>query len=206
MVNQQSKSTRTGKETLQAFTLKEIDYYLMVTACSFCGKGPQVIAPGETPSPGKPEKIKTRCRHCNQGNSLEVVYSNESNEAQSDCELINPTDKPSRIVDLSQWLSVASLLSDEAFADQENAYPGRRGYQAMLCFSEALKFYDDNEIPPLEAFFSEATLEIFHEHPEQFAKQRLRDMQVRLPGPIDLDRIDPSGDGRYQSSWWKFWQ
>ena len=203
MVYQQSKSTRAGRELLQAHTLKEVSYYLMVNSCSFCGKGPQVIAPGENPAPSKPERIKTRCRHCGHGNSLNVVYSLEE---QSDAELINPTDQPSRIVDLSQWLSVASLLTDTAFADQAYAYPGRKGYQAMLCFSEALKFYDDNELPPLDAFFSEATLEIFHEHPEQFAKQRLRDTQARLPCPVNLDRADPEDENRYQRSWWKFWQ
>ncbi len=203
MVNQRSNSTKTSRAVLAAHTLKEIDYYLMVTPCSFCGKGPQVIAPGEDPALGESQRVKTRCRHCNQGNSLEVIFSHEK---QPDSELINPTDKPSEIVDLSQWLSVASLLSDEAFADRDNGYPGRKGYQAMLCFCEALKFYEDNELPPLEAFFSEATLEIFHEHPEQFARQRLRDMQARLPGPIDLDRTDPTDENRYQSSWWKFWQ
>ena len=39
----------------------------------------------------------------------------------------------------------------------------------------------DDELPPESAFFTEATLSAFREHPQNFPRQLLRDLQAKLP-------------------------
>jgi hypothetical protein len=57
---------------------------------------------------------------------------------------------------------------------------------AAQCLREALKFYDDedNDLPPRNALFHEASRRRFWDHPEEFSRQRLLNALSRLPNPV----------------------
>lgn len=194
-------------EPLRANTFNEVRYYLMVTPCRACGKGPWEIDSTETPSP--PDQITTvnaHCKHCRTQQSFTFACENEPQPANADTDCINPTGAPSRIIDLGQWLSLFYLLVESAAS--EGSRPGARqsGYQAALCLTEALKFYRDDELPPESAFFSSATAAAFREHPEKFARQKLQDMRAKLPA-LNVMARHIERDGRTKRrGWWRFWR
>ena len=55
MNDEVSASRPGGSPPLRAHTFNEVRYYLMVTSCRACGKGPWEIGSAETPSP--PDQI-----------------------------------------------------------------------------------------------------------------------------------------------------
>ena len=98
---------------------------------------------------------------------------------------INATDQPSRIIDVAQWLTLAHVIAEAASRETEKTHARQLGIDAAQCLSEALKFYDEpeNDLPPAEAFFHDASRRRFRENPEEFSRQRVLDMRSRLPGP-----------------------
>jgi len=169
------------QQPLAVHSSNEVQYYLLATPCEVCGKGPSVlhaIAPGD-----KPQDVsvaKATCQACGSGRLLAFVSKYEPTDPDSPC--ISPIDEPSEVVDLDQWLGLYYQLADQA--DRED-YPPRAhelNIRAALCLAEALKFYDsEDELPPESAFFSETTLVAFRQHPQNFPRQLLRDLQAKLP-------------------------
>ena len=194
-------------EPLRAHTFSEVRYYLMVTPCPTCGKGPWEIDSAETPSP--PDQITTvnaHCKHCGTQQSFTFICENEPQPANADTDCINPTGAPSRIIDLGQWLSLFYLLVESAASEGSRPVARHSGYQAALCLTEALKFYRDDELPPESAFFSPATAAAFREHPEKFARQKLQDMRAKLPAlNVMAHRIERDGRTK-RRRWWRFWR
>jgi len=195
-----------AREPLPARTLNEVRYYLMVVPCPLCGKGPrELTTEREDEQIGRPIRLEWVCSHCHRTQSLAVQLQQDSG-ADDDPECINPTDQPSRIIDLAQWLSLFYLMVESAARDEAKPAVRRKGYRAMLCLLEALKFYEDDELPPERAFFTEATAAVFREHPERFAKQRLRDLKEKLPAADTMRRRLVREEGGRQRRWWAFWR
>ncbi len=192
---------------LPAQTLNEARYYLKVTACDACGKGPWVLADSSPRPPTTGDVcIHATCQHCGRQHEFSFFCQAASVDHGLEGELINPTDQPSRIVDLAQWLSLFYMLIESASAGDDRAETRRVGYQAAQCLTEALHFYGDNELPDKSAFFTDHTRTIFREHPEKFARQHLRDMQTKLPALGNMaNRV--AEDGRPAGKrWWQFWK
>ncbi len=196
--------------------------YLSVTPCPNCSGGPWEVTTEETSSSNGDESdlpvrtLRARCLHC--GNKKEFVF--ESAESSEDVEaeqyetlegasvdLVNPTPSPSEIIDLGQWLSLFYLLVEQAAA-AKGAESRRLGFQAAQCIEEALKFYtEDDELPPKSAFFVEASRRTFAEHPEKFARQRLRDLRSKLPDlRIMARKISHDTGEKQKKPWWRFWK
>ncbi len=169
-------------DTLTARSTTEFEYYLLVTPCQACRTGPCDMAAADGPrSAGQVRAAHLRCRSCNALSDLPFVTEYEPAEPTSPC--INPLDEPSRLVDLDQWLALGYMLMDRA-SRETGAQAHQCQIQAALCLNEALKFYvEHDEVPPAEAFFTDVTSRAFHEHPEAFAQQRLRDLLDKLPPP-----------------------
>ncbi|GAG20851.1 unnamed protein product, partial [marine sediment metagenome] len=119
---------------------------------------------------------------------------------------ISPTAEPSKIIDLAQWLSLFYMLAESAAEGDSPVATRRRGYQAALCLAEALKFYGDDQLPPASAFFTPATAEVFRQHPERFARQRLRDIQAKLPALSTMAGHVDRDEGAAKKRWWQFWR
>lgn len=192
-------------EPLQAYTLNEVRYYLLVTPCANCGKGPLVADPPASLPAGQPLTLDVRCGHCQAHRQIQAVCGHPMSQQEPDAEIINPTSSPSRIIDLGQWLSLFYMFVESAAGDPSRPQARLTGFKAALCLAEALKFYGDNELPPPSAFFSPTTSDIFRQHPEKFARQRLRDMQAKLPSLTVMAR-HVARDERSKGRWWQFWK
>ncbi|HUU58751.1 MAG TPA: hypothetical protein VMZ50_04350 [Phycisphaerae bacterium] len=200
------ESPSPATEPIRARTLNEWRYRLMVTPCPRCGKGPWETGPvnGSRP-PGQEQVVRARCGHC--GGETEFRFTCEfASPVDGDPEVINPVDEPSRIIDLGQWLSLFYLMIESAASERSKPGTRRQGYRASLCLAEALKFYGDGELPPAPAFFAEHGAAIFREHPENFARQRLRDMQAKLPSLNVMQRRVERDEQTAGRRWWQFWR
>lgn len=178
----------------------------MVWPCADCGKGPLEIDEGFLPDTSlDPMHVPTHCKSCKGAHVLQARCA--SAIEGSDPMIINPTAGPSRIIDLAQWLSLFYLLIESAAAEASRPAVRQMGYQAALCLGEALKFYGDNELPPESAFFTESSRQAFHEHPANFARQKLRDIQSKLPAPSKMARrVERDKNPARPRQWWRFWR
>lgn len=192
---------------LPAHTFEEVRYYLMVTACPQCGKGPwQMDQTGQVADMTGPLNVSARCEQCGQEKTFEFLCESLPAEREDEVGRINPTDRTSRIVDLAQWLSLFYMLAESAASKRDKTATRRAGFAAALCLAEALKFYGDNELPPESAFFGTNSLATFHEHPANFARQKLRDLQSRLPTLNTMaEHVEKDRQTR-RKRWWQFWK
>lgn len=192
---------------LPVHTFNEAQYYLMVTACEACGKGPWQIDSTD-PSPPRAGLIlvKGRCTRCGAQREFRFLCEDEGSGEAVRNEQINPAEKPSRIIDLGQWLSLFHMLIESAASTARKTEARRTGFRAALCLAEALKFYTDDELPPDSSFFTEKSLTAFREHPEKFARQRLRDMQTKLPSLPRMARSVARDERPQRGRWWEFWK
>jgi hypothetical protein len=80
---------------------------------------------------------------------------------------------------------------------------------AGCCLDEALKFFDaDNDVPPEDAFFSDASRQQFRDRPERFTRQRIIDLRSQLPvsratAPARPDQREPATE---KKGWWPPWR
>jgi hypothetical protein len=196
-------------QPLQAHTTTEATTYLRVHPCGSCGHGPwRIVAQDARDRPaedGGRLTIEAVCEQCGEGETLRFAVEHvQTPEGATNA--INPGDEPSRIIDLGQWLSLFHLLLEQASRERSSHQARRTGYGAALCLDEALKFYEeDDEVPPEDAFWSEPGRRAFREHPEKFARQRLRDMRAKLPATEQMARRVEQ-DRRPAKKWWQFWR
>lgn len=102
--------------------------------------------------------------------------------------VINPTEDASEVIDVAGWLTLFSLLAEQArLAGEKAATLSDRSVArqirlaAAACVDEALKFFDaDNDLPPDDAFFTDAARRQFWEHPELFTRQHLAELRFSL--------------------------
>lgn len=211
-------------------SLAEIALGLKVMVCPNCGGGPMVARSRSlTFGPRADEvEIKVVCRSCLKSESLLFTIADvgdpgpralprkfDEEAILAAADVVNPTDQPSALVDVAGWLMLHSLLTDKVRSVAVHARTGAdrqaiRNLQILAgqCIDEALKFYEaDNDLPPQDAFFSEAGRIQFHAYPELFVRNRLIDLRSRLPS-----RAAPADAGETASSvqpppcWWRFWR
>ena len=192
------------EEPLQAHTVNEAHYYLMVTACRECSKGPWTIESPDEPQPDGTRTLRAKCKSCQALREFRFACEHEVPASGPEAEMINPGDEPSRIIDLGQWMSLFYLMVESAAKAPSRPETRRMGYRAALCLAEAMKFYGQQETPPATALFSEAGKRAFREHPDSYARGHLRDLQARLPPPIHRGEAQAS-PSRPRRPWWRFW-
>jgi len=211
---------------LPAHSLAEIMLSLKVTACAHCGRGPLRARTRRVTWDHHAGHlaIEVVCRSCRSVDTFlfAPVHIDPPDPAvirrllatQADAAAagpINPTDEPSALIDVAGWLTLHSLLIDEARTAAVHARTRAdrqriRHLQILAgqCIDEALKFYEaDNDLPPRDAFFTDAGWHRFREHPELYVRDRLLDMRSRLP--VHVSEHSASGDGRPRR-WWRFWR
>jgi hypothetical protein len=178
----------------------------MVSPCASCGKGPWIVDAPEVPSAaGRPTTIRAHCKGCQTSREFTFVFAHDL-PADAPAETINPSPAPSEIVDLAQWMSLFYHLVEASSSQPDRPEARRLGYRAALCLAEALKFYEDDELPPDTAFFARSSLESYREHPEKFARQRLRDMQAKLPSLEQMESRLARDERGTRRRWWQFWK
>ncbi|MBI4578387.1 MAG: hypothetical protein HY718_01700 [Planctomycetes bacterium] len=113
---------------------------------------------------------------------------------------ISGADEPSRVIDVAGWLTLYARLTDAASAKSDQAASAvdrvmvrQLQIHAGQCIEEALKFYDaDNDLPPEDAFFTEAGRRQFRERPDLFLRGRLVSLRVASPIARDAGGGDPA--------------
>jgi len=200
-------------QPLRIHSVAEAYLLLMVTPCEACGKGP-LEAAGHEPVdlPGSAgRRLAATCKACGHEQAfvfdLASVDEDEAGEPSgSALPRINPTDEPSRVIDVAQWLMLFETIVRSADRASDPAESRRLGYEAAQCLEEALKFYPaEGEWPSESAFFHSWTLRRFREHKHLFARTRLVQMRGRLPSLIEMEeRL--AGESRSRRRWWAFWQ
>ena len=118
--------------------------------------------------------------------------------------VVNPTDEPSRILDVGQWIMLSRMLLEAGSKEAEKGRARRLGIEAAQCLEEALKFYDelDNDLPPPEALFDDASRERFRDAPEQFSRRRLIELRSKLPTTL---ATPSSPSAPKKRPWWRRW-
>ena len=151
-------------------------------------------------APGQPAQTHAHCSKCSAGRTFTYTcrYATDADGPRAD--QINPGDEPSSIIDLGQWLGLYHMLIES----DPSRSAGPEARRAALCLAEALKFYVDDELPPPSAFFTPATAAAFREHPENFARQKLRDMRARLPSPPAAPRPEKPDRSPPKHGRWPF--
>ena len=127
---------------------------------------------------------------------------------------ISASESPSKLIDLSGWLTLVSLFQEQARAHpNEKAKARPFELMASACLEEALKFYDaDNDLPPEDAFFFTASRKRFVDRPELFTRQRLINERNALPrvpaaqpsAPTVKPEASTPPESSGKPSWWPF--
>ena len=203
-------------EPLQANSWSEAYFYLKVTPCGDCGQGPwELQAEQQQPAAAPPAEgdtsrcLRARCVHCSAEREFFFRCVESPHRQQLEplgLEPVNPTDHPSRIIDLAGWLSLFYMLVESASKADDKPTGRRLTFQAAQCLDEALKFYaPDDDLPPGEAFFSDRSGQTFADHPEKFARERLRQMRSKLPD-LNLMVRRLAKEVAAKKRWWQFWK
>ncbi len=178
-------------DPLFAHSLAEAKLYLLATPCPSCDRGPTrcVGQVGDESQTDRPVvRLTARCGSCAHERTLDFLIAEYIPVPSFDLsKVINPTEDPSRIIDLAQWLTLATMLTESAKQESDKVVARQLRCEAGLCVDEALKFYDDrnNDLPPPGAFFNDVSRTLFRQQPERFARQRLQALRLDLPAPHD---------------------
>ncbi len=228
-----------SKDALVAHSLAEAYLYLMATPCGSCGKGPLRGSGGEwhagarvdasarstTLSSERPPaaegarspgdewivSVTASCDACQAADThLFRLPEGPGSYAFDEWPVVNPTDEPSRIIDVAQWITLFRMLTEAGDRETEKTKTRHLNIEAAQCLEEALKFYDEvgNDLPPREAFFQDASRRRLKDSPEQFSRQRLMDLRAKLPIPSTFARrggVAPTGSDAADSKrrWWR---
>ena len=127
-------------DALHAHSPAEAEYYLKVTPCPGCAKGPWEIQVRRPEQDAR--SMSARCQNCHIERRFEFFCPEQDPaEANPEGDVINASDEPSRIIDVGQWLSLFFFLIDSAAKSPEKAETRKISFQAAQCLDEALKFY-----------------------------------------------------------------
>jgi len=189
-----------------AHSLSEAYLFLRVHRCPLCAQG--ALAAGEgrrlDDADGAARiEIQATCQACGKDQTFGFTLRDaRSLVREGQPTSFNPSDDPSRLIDLAQWLTLFRMMLEEAAKEEEKSASRAKSIEAAMCLEEALKFYHDpdNDLPPNEAFFDEASRKRRRDHPEQFSRRRLVEMRAKLPSPT------PHGAPvTKRRRWWRPW-
>ncbi|MFP4105044.1 MAG: hypothetical protein ACLFVU_03045 [Phycisphaerae bacterium] len=194
-------------EPLEAHSRAETEFYLKVTPCPECGQGPWVITEEHYDEADQTLHLTGRCDECDHPLDLTFRCPGPTPQMGGLPEPVNPTDTPSRIIDVAQWLGLFYMYVERSAGSSNKSDVRRAGYLAAQCLEEALKFYGGEDLPPADAFFTEQERRNFRQFPEKFSRKHLEAMKDRLPA---LDymaaRLKIDAPAARRKRWWQFWK
>ena len=194
------------EEPLVAHSLAEAYLYLMATSCPACGRGPLKGADArlvDREQHATVIAITATCDACRKAIEPTFQLPGRPSPRNRDAPtVVNPTDKPSRVLDVGQWITLFRMITEAATKTADKTQARHLGLEAAQCLEEALKFYDDadNDLPSDEALFTQASRQRFLDHPEQFSRRRLIELRSKLPSTVTMrSRLTSPGKKR----WWR---
>ncbi len=187
-------------------SVAEAYLYLVATPCPACQRGALAQTGDLTKAGGAAARwtLATRCGSCNVAETLQFAIEPVPSREQAQSSRINPTSEPSQAIDLLGWLSLFQSILGAAGKAKDKAEGRQLAIEAAQCLDEALKFYSPGEeLPPPEAFFSQASRQRFASHPQQFARSKWRERRLKLP---DIDARTMAAAADRPRPWWRFWR
>lgn len=191
-----------AESRIRVHSVAEAFLFVMVRPCGICGRGPLTATGGIErvgQSPGD-WQLPVQCKSCKSAETLSFTIDPVPSRLGAESNIINPTPHRSDAIDLLGWLTLYRTIVASAKAAANASEARKLASEAAQCLDEALKFYTmDNELPPADAFFSDASRQRFADHSEQFTRSRWREERLRLPPlphPVD---IKPAPR---RKSWW----
>jgi hypothetical protein len=200
-------------DLLSAHSVAETFLYLMAKPCPGCGAGPLRGGDAHPTDRGDTTELAVpyRCERCGYDDTLRFTVPGglDAVRARQGGRLaarINSTDEPSRIIDLAEWLVIFRMVAEAAATERDRGQARRLGYEAAQCLEEAMKFYEgDNDLPPDNAFFSEASRRRRRDHPEEFSRERLIGLRGRLPTLDAMEASEFVSRKPRRKRWWMPW-
>lgn len=183
----------------------------MVQSCSHCGQGPLLSATSLREASGRPGRalltMQAKCSHCHEESWLQFELP-EQEEPRPGLDTrtnrINPTGEPSRILDVTQWVTLHRIVLNAAERAADKAEARELKCEAAECLDEALRFYGaDSDLPPAKALFTEHSRRRIKDRPELYIRQALLAQRQRLPSR-DVAARDPARPASRR--WWQFWR
>ncbi len=192
-------------EPRSAHSILEAHLYVMLQVCAKCDAGSLEVVGRNTEEHHIDDIIRLDCACPGCGEKAACRFRIDSRRAAaSKPPVINPTDEPSQLIDVAQWLTLYHMCIARSKEAPNRTDSRSEAYQAALCIAEALKFYEpDNDLPPAAAFFSDQARQQARAHPAFFARDKLLSLQGGLP---DLRATQAVTDSASAPKWWKFWQ
>jgi len=194
---------------LIAHSLAEAYLYLMATRCLSCEQGPlRTVNSRRAEGEDDLHVVMTvACGRC--GEVSELIFALPHGTCTDDdgaASAINPTDEPSQIIDVAQWITLFRAIVESADRETDKQEARRLGIEAAQCIEEAIKFYDDqdNDLPPPEAFFHELSRDRFRANPEQFSRRRLIGLRGKLPTISLMQSRTRQAMREKKRPWWRF--
>ena len=189
---------------LDAHSLAEAHLFLLANPCDSCGRGPVRGAEG-TRIPDATEdrlllEVSGRCDACSATSSRRFRLPPGVSGATA---VINPTDEPSRILDVAQWLTLFRMIVEAADREKDKVQARHLGIEAAQCLEEALRFYGEDDAPDPSGFFLDSSRKHLAEHPQQFSRQRLLGLRAKLPTLVAMQATlsrEPK-----KRPWWRPW-
>lgn len=202
-------------DPLVPHSLAEAHLYVMATPCPSCGAGPlkgskaaRVLGERRTADTnddsGESVAIKAACGACRSVTTIVFrVRDDSTGKDENGVAVINPTDEPSQILDVGQWIVLFRMITEAASKETDKIQARHLGIEGAQCLEEALKFYDEpgNDLPPPEALFTEASRERFRHAPEQFSRRRLIELRAKLP---TMAAMRASLSSKRKRRWWRW--
>jgi len=194
-------------------------FYLMVHPCP-CG-GPWIGQSQhvEKTTPGLRHHVTARCARCSTERTFPFdLVSAAGATAPTAVREINPTDEPSRALDVAEWMHLARFYLERIERLQDAVSRAQSLLDARQCLEEAMKFYGPgDDAPPAGALWSDASRKRVAEHPDAYRRSSLVAMLDRMPPMKDLRRADAMEQKAFEKAvrqeavkrtgkWWQFWK
>ncbi|MCB9851745.1 MAG: hypothetical protein H6819_01515 [Phycisphaerales bacterium] len=188
---------------VQAHSVAEAYLYLKVSPCPHCHRG--LLEPTlDLTRESETWRLPCKCRQCGKPVEQRFQIDPPPTRESAQSKIINPTDSPSRAIDLVGWLNLFQLILSAAGRSQDRIEGRELALEAAACLDEALKFYrDGNEMPPESAFFSAAGRTALREHPQRFLRSTWLQRRMTLPNAAAATK-GPADPQTRRRRWWPF--
>lgn len=195
---------------LPARSVVEPFYFLLVQRCGACGDGPLDACDSRREfHEGTPcRRVTAICRACREKCKFVFDVSAYPDVDEPAAEALDPIGgpSPSRIIDVSQWLTLFRTIIRAADNSKDKSEVRRLGFEAAQCLDEALKFYaEDEELPGEDAFLSHEAYQLSRQQSGQFTRSRLLSHRDKLPSLDIMRRRLQSAEQPKPAakSWWR---
>ena len=207
-------------DAIPVHSVQEEYFYMMVHACpcggAWAGRSQQV----ENAGASLRHEVTARCARCGAEQTLrfELAAPGPGAAPPTAIREINPTDEPSRALDLVEWMQLGRFYLERIGRLRDLLERAQSLLDARQCLEEALKFYgpgDDG--PPPRALWSDASRAKAAEQPALYSRAGLAAMLDRMPPMKELRKVDAPEQKAFEKAvrqeaekrvgkWWQFWK